>query len=86
MTLLDPPEKLRCLWRLLRLVSLTEFHPRNTNEQTNLLSNALNGCTCKSTIKLKNADEKNLQLHFDSKTKLARTDSAWGTESGALNR
>ena len=28
----------------------------------------------------------NLQLLFDSTTKLAGTGSAWGTESGALNR
>ena len=47
----------------------------------------MDGCTCESTIKLKITDEKNLQLlHFDSTTKLARTGSAWGTESGVLNR
>ena len=52
----------------------------------NVLANVMDGCTCKSTIKLKIADEKNLQLHFDSTTKLARTGSAWGTESEVLNR
>ena len=67
-------------------MGVTEFHPRYTNKQTNLLVNALNRCTCESTIKLKIADENNLQLCFDSTTKLARTASAWGTESGALNR
>ena len=62
-------------------ISSKEHH-----EWTNLLANALDGCTCKSTIKLKIADEKNLKLCFDSTTKLARTGSAQGTESGALNR
>ena len=38
-------------------VNLTEFCPRYTNEQKNLLVNALDGCTCESTIKLKIADE-----------------------------
>ena len=38
---------------------------------------ALDGYTHKSTIKLKISDEKNLQLHFDSTTQLARTGSAW---------
>ena len=33
---------------------------------------------CESTIKLKIVDEKNLQYHNDSPTKLARTGSAWG--------
>ena len=42
-------------------VNLTEFHPRYTNEQINLLVNALDGYTCESTIKLKIADKKNLQ-------------------------
>ena len=41
---------------------------------------------CELTIKLKIADEKNLQELFDSITKLAKKGSAWGTESGALNR
>ena len=68
------------------LTNLTEFHPRYNNEQTNLLVFTLEGHTCKSTIKLKTADEKNLQLLFDSTTKLARTGSAWGIESGVLNR
>ena len=40
----------------------------------------------KSTIKFEIADKKNLQLLTDSTTKLARTGSAWGIESGALNR
>ena len=31
-------------------------------------------------------NEKNLQYHNDSTTKLARTGSAEGTESGVLNR
>ena len=42
-----------------------------------LLVNALDGCIHKSTIKLEIADEKNLQYHNDSTTKLARTGSAW---------
>ena len=67
-------------------VNLTEFHPRYTNEQVNLLVNALDGCMCKSMIKLKITDEKNLQYQNDSTTKLAKTGSAWGTESGLLNR
>ena len=39
-----------------------------------------------STIKLKIADKKNSQLLTDSTTKLARTGSTWGIESGVLNR
>ena len=66
--------------------STTEFCPRYNNKQTKLLVFTLEGHTHKTTIKLKIADKKNLQLHFDSTTKLARTGSAWGTESGALNR
>ena len=65
---------------------LTEICPRYMNEQVNLLANAVDGCTCESTIKLKIADEKNLQDHNESTAKLARTGSAWGTESGVLNR
>ena len=65
---------------------LTEICPRYMNEQVNLLVNAVDGCTCESRIKLKIADEKNLQDHNESTTKLARTGSAWGTESGVLNR
>ena len=41
-------------------VNLTEFHPRYTNRQVNLLVNALDGWMWKSTIKLKIAYEKNL--------------------------
>ena len=33
-------------------VFLTEFCPRYTNKQTNLLANALDGCKHESTIKL----------------------------------
>ena len=39
-----------------------------------------------STIKLEIADKKKLQQLTDSTTKLARTGSGWGTESGVLNR
>ena len=35
---------------------------------------------------LKLLPTENLPMLFESKTKLARTGSAWGTESGALNR
>ena len=66
--------------------NLTEFHPRYNNEQTNLLVFTLEGHTCKTTIKLKIADDKKLLELFESTTKLARTGSAQGTESGALNR
>ena len=48
--------------------------------------NALDGCICVSTIKLKITGRKNLQYHNELTTKLARTGSARGTESGALNR
>ena len=65
---------------------LTEFHPRYNNEQTNLLVFALQGHTHETTVKLKIADVKNSLKLFESTTKLARTGSAWGTESGALNR
>ena len=68
-------------------VNLTEFHPRyNNNEQTNLLVLALEGHTHESTIKLKIADGNSLQLLNESTTNLAQTGSAWGTESGMLNR
>ena len=67
-------------------VNQTEFHPRYNNEQTNLLVFTLEGHTCETTIKLKIADVKNLLKLFESTTKLARTGSAWGTESGMLNR
>ena len=49
-------------------VNLTEFCPRH-NEQMN---KSPCFCSAKSTIKPKIADEKNLQLCFDSTTKLAR--------------
>ena len=42
-------------------LNLTEFHPRYNNKKTNLLVFTLEGHTHKSTIKLKIADEKNLQ-------------------------
>ena len=45
-----------------------------------LLVNGLDGCISESTIKLKITDEKNLQDHNESTTKLARTGSAQGTE------
>ena len=67
-------------------LSLTEFHPRYNNKQTNLLVFTLEGHTHKSMIKLKITDEENLQLLNESTTTLARTGSVWGTESGALNR
>ena len=67
-------------------VNLTEFRPRYTNKQVNLLVNALDVCMCESTIKLKITDKKNLQYHSESTTRLVRTGSAWGTESGVLNR
>ena len=67
--------------------TVTEFHPRYNNKQTNLLVFTLEGHTHESTIKLKIADVKNLQLLNESTTKLAsRTGSAWGTESEVLNR
>ena len=44
-----------------------------------ILVNALDRYTHKSTIKLIIADEN------ESRTKLARTGSTWGIESGALN-
>ena len=56
-------------------VNLTEFHPRYTSKQRNLLVNALDGCTHESIIKLKITDENYLQHHNDSTTKLARTGS-----------
>ena len=84
--LLDAPEQLRCVWRLLRLAKLTESHPRYNNEKTNLFVFALDGYIHKTTIKLKIADNKNFQKLFESATKLARTGSAWATESGVLNR
>ena len=67
-------------------VNLTEFHPRYNNKQTNLLVFTLEGHTHETTIKLKIADNKNLLEHFDVTTKLARTGSAQGSESGVLNR
>ena len=39
-----------------------------------------------STIKFEIADKKNLQYLTDSTTKLARTGSTLGIESGVLNR
>ena len=39
-----------------------------------------------STIKLEITEKKNLQLLNDSTTKLARTGSTPGIESGALNK
>ena len=47
---------------------------------------ALEGHTHETTMKLNIADGENLQLCFDSTTKLARTGFAQGTESGVLNR
>ena len=41
-------------------VPLTEFHPRHNNEQINLLVFALDGHTCKTTIKLKIAADRKL--------------------------
>ena len=52
----------------------------------NLLVNSLDGWMHESTIKLKITEDRNLQYHNDSTTKLARTGSAQGTELGALNR
>ena len=51
-----------------------------------LLVNALDGWKCESTIKQKLLMKENLQLLDDSTTKLARTDSTWGIDAGALNR
>ena len=45
-----------------------------------LLANGLDGCISESTIKLTITDEKNLQDHNESTTKLGRTGSAQGTE------
>ena len=39
-------------------MDVTEFCPWYTNKKLNLLGNALDRCTCKSTIKHKIADEK----------------------------
>ena len=44
--------------------------------------NALDGCIHESTITLKITDKKNLQELSHSTTKLARTGSVLGTESG----
>ena len=41
--------------------------------------------THESTIKLEIADKSKSQLLTDSTTKLTRTGSTWGRESGALN-
>ena len=70
----DPPHRTR----------LTEFCPRYNNEQTNLLIYTLEGHTHETTIKLIIADDKNLLKLFESIPKLARTGSAWETESGVL--
>ena len=67
-------------------VNLTEFHPRYNNKKLHLLVFALEGYTHEKTIKFKIADDKNLLKLFESTTKLARTGSAQGTESGVLNR
>ena len=67
-------------------VNLTEFYPRYNNELTNLLVFTLEGHTCEKTIKHKIAYDKNLLKLIESTTKLAKTGSAWGTESEALNR
>ena len=40
-------------------VNVTGFHPRYNNECANLLVFTLEGQTCKTTIKLKIADDKN---------------------------
>ena len=58
MMLLDVPEQLRCLWRHLRQVSRTEFHPRYTNEKVNVLVHAVDGYMHEATIKLKIANKK----------------------------
>ena len=63
-------------------VRLTEFHPRYSNKQTNLLVFTLEGHTHKSMIKLKITDEKNLQLLNESITTLARTGSVGGQNQG----
>ena len=70
----------------LETVNLMEFHPRYNNEQTNILVFTLEGHTHESTIKLKIADGKNLQVLNESTPKLARTGSGQGPESGTLNR
>ena len=83
------------------LVSQTPFHTKEeckevlsvVNRISNKVQQQMNkspcfcsgGHTCKTTIKPKIADDKNLLKLFDVSTKLARTGSAWGTESGALN-
>ena len=86
MMLSDSPQQLRCLWSHLRLVNLTEFHARHNKEQSNVLAFALDVQTCKTTIKLKIAADRKPMKSFESTTKQARTGSAWGTESGVLNR
>ena len=65
--------------------NLTEFRPRYNKKLSNLLVFALDGYICKTTIKLKIADDKNSLKLFESTTKLARTGSAQGTKSEALN-
>ena len=64
MTLLDAPEQLTCLRSHLRLVNLTEFHPRHNNEGSNLLAFALDVQTHKTTIKLKIAANRKLTQCF----------------------
>ena len=77
----------KVLMEIPETVSLTEFHPRYANKsKKNLLVNPLDGWMCESTIKLRIADQKNLLYLFDSTTKLARTGSEQGTNSGVLNR
>ena len=55
------------------------------NKQISLFL-ALDGYTHETTIKLKITANRKLTNTFESTTKLARTGSAQGTESGALNR
>ena len=60
--ILDAAEQFRCLWSHMRLVNLTEFHPRHNNEQLNLLAFALDLQTCKTTIKLITTANRKLTL------------------------
>ena len=55
------------------------------NDEISLLMLWMDLCMSQQS-KFDIADKKNLQQLSDSTTKLARTDSAWGTESGVLNR
>ena len=86
MMLLDAPEQLRCLRSHLRLVNLTDFvEDTSTNDPILLLLLWMYKFIIQQS-NLKLLPTENLQNAFDSTTEQARSDTAWGTGSGVLNR